>query len=168
MTFFLSSSNHHAGNQVGHRVFSILNPVEHELIFDKFSRELFHLWHILFLEEFADFLISVDFFFVKDPRGERTSSEQIMTGMILASTRIRENALTNWDRSFYFSGHNSSSDCVKIEIHDVEVESSVDCAHEGDIAVPMMRKLMAMATQDAVDGPFRQRIDKVNHFIIFA
>lgn len=168
MTFILSRPNHHAGDQVGHRILSILHSTEHELIFYKFSRELFHLWHVLFLEELADFLIGVDLLFVKYPCGQGTGSEQIMAGVILASACICENALTNGNRSLYFGGHHTPGDRVEIEIHYVEVESPVNSAHEGHIAVPVMGKLVTMTAQDTVNSPFRQSINKVNHFIIFA
>ena len=77
---------------------------------------------------------------------------------VAASVGVAEYFLADWNGPFDLSLYEPFVE--ELEVHDVEVKTSVDCACNRDAFLIVMGKHMTVALGDSIDGPLRQRVDQ--------
>lgn len=100
---------------------------------------------------------------MKFPLDKWTSLLDFLLFQRITSFDILKYLLT--DRNWSFNSLRDNLLFVELQVHDVEVVASIDCAHNGNTINKVMCKLMSVTLHDPIYNTWRKSFDKLRYLI---
>lgn len=102
------------------------------------------------------------------PGSEWPCIEKLLISMKLASPRIGKYFLADRNGALDRRPDDLASNLVEMEVHYIEIVSTIDGSHEGHIFIPVVGELMPMPTQYTIDSALGQSVNELEDLVILA